>query len=434
MAKSKESVAFETDQALDSVPMNQRQHWTTPAIIFGGLEFTVPVIMVGATIIGGFSLINVFWILIVSLIIQWIGNFLIGYMGAKTGSASSVIARSSFGSKQARFVIGLVIFVVSLGWWAIQTAVAGEAIAAMLGVDYTNEWFLWALITVVIGLIFAAPSIIGYSSMKWTDYLAVPAGVALIVAALAYAFKDIGVTNILNWNPDSDMKITSAINLVLGANVAQWLIAADYTRYAKPKKKDNILIPLGIIAIGFPLFLVGAVMSVGVGEPDIVNVMTSLGFPFWGFLILWLVTYTSQLVNNYSMGLAFSNLMNVNSGKGRAYLTFIGTLIAIVLALIGILDYFEAFLNFSAIIYAATAGILFTDFYLIRKFQWSNNEGWNWMATLALIIGVITGAISEFNTFGIPAIQTLIIGGIVYYFLMKWKANNFPDHFTKNIT
>src|SRR5699024_3626760 len=103
------------------------------------------------------------------------------------------------------------------------------------------------------------------------------------------------------------------------------------------------------------------------------DVMTSLGFPFWGFLILWLATWTSQLVNNYSMGLAFSNLMNVNSGKGREYLTFVGTLIAIVLALIGILDYFEAFLNFSAIICAGTAGILFTDFYLIRKLKWCNN-------------------------------------------------------------
>src|SRR5699024_9688029 len=145
------------------------------------------------------------------------------------------------------------------------------------------------------------------------------------------------------------------------------------------------------------------------------------------------VCSSDLLVNNYSMGLAFSNLMNVNSGKGRAYLTFVGSLIAIVLALIGILDYFEAFLNFSAIIYAATAGILFTDFYVIRKLKWSNNEGWNWMATLALIIGIISGAISEFNTFGIPAIQTLIIGGVVYYILMKWKASSFTDHFTKNI-
>lgn len=433
MKESQNNTLISEDEALSAVPLNQRQHWITPAIIFGGLEFTVPVIMVGATIIGGFSLVEVFWILVIGLIIQWIGNFLIGYMGAKTGRASSVLARSSFGSNQARYVIGLMIFVVSMGWWAIQTAVAGEAISAMLGIDYEDQWFIWALVTSIIGLIFAAPSIIGYSTMKWTDYLAVPAGLVLIVAGLTYALKDIGVTSILAWEPDSTMKFTTAINLVLGANVTQWLIASDYTRYAKPKIKDNILIPLGIIAVGFPLFLIGAIMSVGVGEPDIVNVMTSLGFPFWGFLILWLATWTSQLVNNYSMGLAFSNLMNVNSGKGRALLTFIGTLIAIVLALIGILEYFEEFLNFSAIIYAAAAGIIFTDFYIIRNLKWVNNSGWNWMATLSLAVGIIIGAYSNFNTFGIPALQTLFSAGIVYWVAMKWKVQSHPDHFTENL-
>src|SRR5699024_1752139 len=259
---------------------------------------------------------------------------------------------------------------------------------------------------------------------------AVPAGIILIVAALAYAFRDIGVTNIINWEPNEPMKITTAINLILGANVAQWLIAADYTRYAKPKKRDNILIPLGVIAVGFPLFIVGAVMSVGVGDPDIVNVMTSLGFPFWGFLILWIATWTSQLVNNYSMGLAFSNLMNVNSGKGRAFLTFIGTLIAIVIALAGVLDYFEMFLNYSAIIYSSTAGIMFTDFYILRKLTWSNNDGWNWIATFSLIIGIISGTLSEINNFGIAAIQTLFASGVVYLFLMKWNASIFSDYFT----
>lgn len=43
------------------------------------------------------------------------------------------------------------------------------------------------------------------------------------------------------------------------------MIAADYTRYAKPTIKDNTLIPTGIVLVGFPLFMVGAVMSVGVG-------------------------------------------------------------------------------------------------------------------------------------------------------------------------
>lgn len=421
------------DEALASVPINERQHWISPAIIFGGLEFTIPVLMVGATLTASFGLGKLFWILAAALFIfQWIGNALAGYIGAKTGRSSSVIARTSFGSNQARFIVGLTIFIVSMGWWALQTAVAGNAIAAMFGIDYKTEWFKWAIVTIIAGLLFALPSIIGYSSMKWTDYLAVPAGLLLIAGGIFYALKNIGWEKIASWNPEPQMTFLAAVSLVIGINVSQWVIASDYTRYAKPSVKDNVLIPLGIIAVGFPLFYVGAIMSIGVGDADIVNVMMNLGFPVWGFLILWLATWTSQLVNNYSMGLALANMLNVNSNKGRALLTLAGTIISIVIALAGILDYFMDFLYMTALIYPAIGGVMMADFFFIRKQQWTDNKGWNWMATIALVIGTLVGYYTQYvQSFGLPAVQSIIASALVYIIAMKIKAKVAPDHFTE---
>lgn len=83
-----------------------------------------------------------------------------------------------------------------------------------------------------------------------------------------------------------------------------------------------------------------------------------------GFLVLWFATWTSQLVNNYSMGLALANMFNINSNKGRAFLTFLGTILAIIIALAGILDYFTDFLYLTALIYPAIGGIMMADFLL----------------------------------------------------------------------
>ncbi|ASN05261.1 purine-cytosine permease family protein [Virgibacillus necropolis] len=433
MGKQKVTKSVGKDEALSAIPSSKRQHWLAPAMIFGGLEFTIPVLMVGATLAGAFGLSEIFWILLVSLfVIQWIGNAVAGYIGAKTGRSSSVIARTSFGADQARFIVGMTIFVVSLGWWALQTAVAGNAISVMLGINYENEIIPWAIVTIVVGLLFAIPSIIGYGSMKWTDYVAVPAGLLLIVGGIFYSLQNTGFDTIMAWRPEPSMTFLAALSLVIGINVSQWVIASDYTRYAKPKVKDNVLIPLGIIAVGFPLFYVGAIMSVGVGDADIVNVMMNLGFPVWGFLILWFATWTSQLVNNYSMGLAMANIFNVNSNKGRAILTFIGTIIAIIIALAGILDYFMDFLYMTALIYPAIAGVMMADFFLIRKQQWEDNKGWNWMATIALVVGISVGYLTQYvNTFGIPAVQSLFASLIAYYAAMKIKAAIKPDHFTE---
>ncbi|WP_141905091.1 cytosine permease [Lysinibacillus sp. Y5S-8] len=422
------------DPALTPIPENDRQHWITPTMIFGGLEFTIPVLMVGASLSASFGLGKIFLILIIALFVfQWLGNALQGYIGAKTGLPSSVIAKTSFGTVQAKLIVGLTIFIVSLGWWALQTAVAGNAIAAMFGIDYKHDWLAWAIVTTVAGLLFAAPSIIGYGSMKWTDYLAVPSGLLLIVGGIYLALKNTGWQTIASWSPEPSMTIMAAISLVIGVNVSQWVIASDYTRYAKPTWKDNFIIPSGIVLIGFPLFIVGAIMSVGVGDPDIVNVMMNLGFPVWGFLILWLATWTSQLVNNYSMGLALANVLNVTSGKGRALLTFIGTIIAIIIALMGILDYFTDFLYLTALLYPAIAGVMFADFFLIRKRQWVEIKGWNWMATIAVVAAVMIGYYFQYvNPMGLPAVLSLFVSIVVYLIAMKVKKQVAPDQFTGN--
>lgn len=87
------------DEALKAVPLSQRQHWLTPAMIFGGLEFTIPVLMIGATLTASYGMGSIFWILVIGLIVfQWVGNSIQGFIGAKTGRSSSVIAKSSFGS------------------------------------------------------------------------------------------------------------------------------------------------------------------------------------------------------------------------------------------------------------------------------------------------------------------------------------------------
>ena len=431
-----EAVKSETyvEDPMTPVPENQRQRWITPAVINGGLEFSVPVMMVGSTLIGAFGLKGMVPVVLFAfLCITWIGNSIGGFIGAKTGLPSAVIARSGFGDKQAKFIIALVIGTVSLGWWSIQTSVTGNALCALLGIDYTVNQFAWVISVIVVGLLFAIPSIIGYSSMKWTDYIAVPAGLILCVIGIYLAFNNFGIDTILSYQGTGAMSFTGGVTLILGLNISQFVISADYTRYARPNVRDNILIPLGIIVIGVPLIFVGAVMAVGMGTADIVAVMQNLGFPVWGFLVLWLASWTSQLVNNYSMGLCYASIIGVNTNKGRMLVTLGGTVIAIILCLLGFLDHFMDMLIIAGLCYPAIAGVIFVDFFARRQ-KWEDKIGWNWCATGAMIAGIATGYLTAYvKPIGIPAIQSLVVTGIVYYLAMKWKAKIAPDQFTEGI-
>ena len=133
------------------------------------------------------------------------------------------------------------------------------------------------------------------------------------------------------------------------------------------------------------------------------------------------------------MGLAFSNILNVNSNKGRMILTLLGTVIAIIVALMGILKYFEDFLYLTALVYPAIAGVMFADFFFMRNQTWRQIDNWNYIATIALLIGILIGYITQYTyNFGLPAVQSLVAAFIVYFVLMKIKAQVKPDAFTPN--
>ena len=438
MSKEKSKAATvltAVDDPTQPVPSDKRQHWLTPAVIFGALEFSIPVLMVGTILAASFGLGTIVLILFVAFFgIQWAGNALNGYIGAKMGRPSSIIARSSFGTTQSKYIIALVILIACVGWFAVQTSVTANAIAAMFGIDHTDpaNWGIWALITIVLGLIFALPSIIGYNSMKWTDYLTVPVGLIICGVGIYLGVSHAGgLTQIFQHVPaERQITFIAAINIIIGLNISQWIIAADYTRYARPRILDNILIPLGIIAIGIPLIFVGAVMSIGQGTADIVLVMVNLGFPFWAFILLFILAWTSQLVNSYSTGLAFCNLLSVTSNKGRMVLTFIGAILGIIAALSGILDFFIPFLLLTSLLYSPMAGIIFCD-YFMRKGNWEDNKGWNFVATIALVCGIAVGYTATFIApFGIPILKSAAVSALLYFILTKAKGKFAPDHFT----
>ncbi|TXD50911.1 MULTISPECIES: cytosine permease [unclassified Polaribacter] len=410
------------DSAFAAVPLSERQPWYVPAIIFGGLEFCIPVLLIGGILIANFSLLEIIGILIIGLVFfQWIGNAIQGYIGAKTGLTSSALAALSFGKEQARIFVGLVILMLTLGWWAIQTSVAADAFIALLGINKQEDLFLCILSTALIGFLFAIPSILGYGSIKWVDYIAIPAGLLLVTVALYLSINNLGWEKIATWNPKGGMSFTEAINLVIGINVAQWLIAPDYTRFAKPKWKDNILIPLGIIIVGFPLFLVGGIMSMGSGNADIVQVMQELGFPAWGFVVLWVATWTSQLVSNYTGGLVLCNMFNLKDDKSRKIMTLLFAVLGIILALIGIMDQFINFLYALALVIPVIAGVIMSHYFFVNKTDVTTEQSWNWLATISVLVGLLVGYLTQYQyPFGIPAVQSLIISGTVYVLLNNW--------------
>ena len=141
-------------------------------------------------------------------------------------------------------------------------------------------------------------------------------------------------------------------------------------------------------------------------------------------------------------------MLNIKTNKGRAIVTAAGTFLSLLLCFTGILENLQKLLSLAALLYPAIAGVMFVDFFL-RKGVWEDKQGWNFMATIAMIVGIAVGYITTYVVvIGIPPAQSLIItgityysfegvaastSGITYYVIMKVKAKVAPDKFTEGI-
>lgn len=126
-------------------------------------------------------------------------------------------------------------------------------------------------------------------------------------------------------------------------------------------------------------------------------------------------------------------MLNIKTNKGRAVVTAAGAFLSLLLCFTGILENLQKLLSLVALLYPAIAGVMFVDFFF-RKGMWEDTQGWNFMATIAMIVGIAVGHITTYIVvIGIPPAQSLIITGITYYVIMKVKAKVALDKFTEEI-
>lgn len=420
------------DVPLNPVPLEKRESWIGPAVVYAGVEFSFAVVMAGAGLASGLSIKGTILATIVGLVVFiWLGDAVNAYIGAKTGLPGAVIARQSFGSLQARIIASAVMVLLHTGWWAINTALVANAFCAAFGIDYKTDFGIWAIMIIAMGIVFIMPALLGYLSMKWMDYIAVPIGLLIFGMGIYLSVKAHGLAGIMNWAPKQSMPWSIAVSTIIGTSVCQWAMIADYSRMHKPTWKNSLLMPSLLVVVGFVEVILGAIMAVGVGTYDIVQVMASLGYPFWAYLLLFVAQWTSQIVAVYSAGLSLGNMFNANNAGTQKILTLAIGVLGIALALAGILDKFMDWLLALGVVFAPLAAIITTDFFFIRKEEWEDIKGWNIVATFALVVGVAFGYYNQYkNPIGIPPLQAYILTGIIYYITMKIQASITPNKFT----
>ena len=339
-----ESKGLGADLCVDEA---DRKGWKAIAVIRAGGMFSAPTLMVGAALglglgLGGSALATLagFGFIVIYMCF-------VSMQASDTGAPTALLAAPALGVGGARWVVSLIVGVVTVGWFGVQTAVCGASLSLMLAATFTVAAPEWAC-ALGLGLLMLVTAVIGFSGLRWLSTVAAPFLMAVCLYGVAASLAgEGGVGPLVAFAPAPADAIgfLTGVNLAIGLFAFAGFTAGDIARFARTRRDAVLSCVVGVLPAALVALACAAALAIVTGEGDVAVLMNSIGLPAVGLLALVLSAWTVNASNVYSAGLGFAVMLGRDE-SGSKVTTLVAGIAGIALALGGILGQFEMFLSF----------------------------------------------------------------------------------------
>ncbi len=421
------------DYSLRPVPLVRKKSWVDLAMVWVGVAVVLSALLRGMMI--GLGLGSPGRVLLA----YGLGEFILilmmtftGYLGARTGLSTPLLARFTFGSAGST-LISLLLGMAFLGWFSIQAGLFAEAVAFYTNLSLSRAWLAF-----LSGLVMMLPVVLGFRGLKALSFLAVPPMLFIFFyAAFKMGFHFLPREELLRLAQAHQPSpyptaLGEAASLVAGGFIVGAVTSADIFRYARPKWHEVGAAAFISMAVSALMQLIGSVLAMrtGLSHEELPRLIISpefAGLGFLGFLAIALAQWTTNDSNLYSSVLAFNNLVRIK----RWRLTLILGTGASFLGAAGFLGRLSLFLSLLSVACGPVGGVLLVDHYLVRKINSAlsfeargSQRQYNWPALIAYALGFLVGWLTSGHPwraslfpFSIFAFNGILAGGIFYWLL-----------------
>ena len=389
--------------------------WLGLATIWFGGMVSVPSLLIGSTLIAGLPFYE-------ALAAGLIGfSIVAAFMSLESVAAveqrldTVELASSSFGRSGANVVLGLALGISLLGWFGVQSGVAGGSFSKIMQMSF-GVAVPAGLSSLVLGLLMMLTAVFGFRHLKWLNFVAVPCKIVLVVYAVVVAFQSQSFDVITNYQPDPSRRIdfVTAIGLSIGFFSVGGVVSPDYARHARSRTDAVLGSVLGLLPSALGMAACGAMLAIIQQTYDIVEIYARLGMPVLALSVLIVATWTTNVMNAYSSGLALNRLMHWPRER-RQGATLIAGVLGSVLAASGILENFMSFLMLLTVTVPPVAGVICCDYWIARSYRppaVTEDLAWNLRGVLAWGCGV---GIMLLLNHPIRSVLGIIVAAAVYY-------------------
>lgn len=392
--------------------------WFGLATIWFGGVISIPALLVGAVLIGGLGFGPALLWSGIGFLIVGSSMALLGARAAQQGADTQVLAARAFGSNGARIVLGIVIGVPLMGWFGVQTAIAAGSLVRIMDLSFGMKWSM-PVVALLLGATMTLTAVAGFGALKWLNYLAVPAKIALVAYGVVMALRAQGLAPVLGWQPDpaKAMDPLTAIGMAVGFVAVAGVIAPDYAKQARTGRDAVLGCLLGLVPAAVLLAACGALLALAQRTHDIVEIYARLGLPLLALSILIVATWTTNVMNVYSAGLALGGLFGWGADR-RWLATALAGALGSALAAAGILERLTGFLSLLTLTVMPIAGVMIAAWWLVPGGA-QPARAWRPVGLLAWAVGV---AVVLWMDHPLRNLLGPVIAAAVYVVAARWSG------------
>lgn len=413
--EKKEKIVLK-DYSNEPVPMSERRGWLSAALVLIGVYYAATAPLFAVTLANGLSFRNSMLAVILANIIIFFLFLIQGTIAAKEGLSTYMLARVPLGRMGAH-LFAVIMAVTSVGWFAVQAEFFAQGIVSIVPALGSVP-----LVALIGGLLMMTTAIVGYKAISALSNIGVP---VIILWCVFAAFKAYGlfqkgeIETVFHTVPLGEpFGLMQGIMIMLGGMAVGTAISPDIFRYAKSARDVGLASAIALVVGLLQPFAFMMAIN-GAGTAELAPVMGFLG-PI-GILVLILLAWTTNDNNLYSSSLAFTEFIQIPKWK----MALILGVIASIIAALGILQYFIAWLTLLACLAPPFIGVMSADYYILKYIGLKSGlalqqkEYLNWAGITAWIIGAILTELCNRKGVLFSPIIGVLTAMILYIIFMK---------------
>ncbi|MEM2843185.1 MAG: putative hydroxymethylpyrimidine transporter CytX [Candidatus Bathyarchaeia archaeon] len=409
-------IRFPPEWGVNPVPIEVKTlRFIDYLVLWSSLGVGLLVFLAGSLLYPSLSIIEA---LIVSLIGSIIGSVLLasaGVIGSRYGIPTMVSLRAVLGVKGSYFPTCLNVIQL-IGWTSFELIIMSKAAASIFGgfmgkLTEPALIFIFALFCSLLAL--GGPIAV---VRQWLEKIAIWLiyGSTIWITIQVFS-KPEALINFLKPGT-GELTWPLALDLVIAMPISWWPLISDFNRFSIKDKDAFVGTALGYTIANTWFYFLGAAIIAFTGITDIIS---SISILFLGTLalILILVDETDNaFADIYSAAVSLQNIFP--KVKQRKLILFIVG-ISIFIALTTPLTRYEYFLLMIGALFIPLLGVLFSEFFIIKKGKYKIEEFYD-----------------KAEKLNVKAVSSWIFGILTYFILVNfypWVGASLPSFFVAAI-